>query len=187
MPSYSGAIFRRVKRFDSAAPPTRIGQSMPAARRSCAVDHHHLRRLHQQPGEADRRRAGAPGRPRTSSSGGTLMPRLMTLKPLLPRMMSTRFLPMSCTSPFTVASTMRALAPTLSALLHVRLEVRDRGLHRLGDLQHLGDDHLVGVEQAADLVHAGHQRAVDDLERRARPAAPRRGRRTSPSFVPSRM
>ena len=53
-------------------------------------------------------------------------------------------------------------------LLHVRFEMRDRGLHRLGRLQNFGDDHLVGVEQAPDLVHALHQRAVDDFERAAR-------------------
>ena len=41
----------------------------------------------------------------TSFSGGTLMPRFTTWKPLLARMISTRFLPMSWTSPFTVAST----------------------------------------------------------------------------------
>ena len=52
-------------------------------------------------------------------------------------------------------------------LLHVRFEVRDRGLHRLGRLQNFGDDHLVGVEQAPDFVHALHQRAVDDFERAA--------------------
>jgi hypothetical protein len=34
------------------------------------------------------------------------------------------------------------------ALLHELLEVRDGGLHRLGRLQHLGDDHLVVVEAA---------------------------------------
>src|SRR5580700_10460352 len=38
-------------------------------------------------------------------SPGCLMPRLTTLKPLLVRIMSTRFFPMSWTSPFTVAST----------------------------------------------------------------------------------
>src|SRR5664279_4269504 len=37
---------------------------------------------------------------------GCLMPRFTTEYPLLDRMMSTRFLPMSCTSPLTVASTM---------------------------------------------------------------------------------
>ena len=41
----------------------------------------------------------------------TLMPRLITSYPLLVRMMSTRFLPMSCTSPFTVASTTRPRPP----------------------------------------------------------------------------
>ena len=39
-----------------------------------------------------------------SRSEGTLIPRFTTVKPLLERMMSTRFLPMSWTSPFTVAS-----------------------------------------------------------------------------------
>ena len=70
---------------------------------------------------------------------------------------------MSCTSPFTVASTMRALASALSAFSMCGSRCADGRLHRLGRLQHLGDDHLVGAEQAADLVHAGHQRAVDDL------------------------
>ena len=46
------------------------------------------------------------------------------------------------------------------------LEVIDRGLHGFGRLQHLGDDQLVVVEQPSDLRHAGHQRAVDDVERR---------------------
>ena len=103
-----------------------------------------------------------------SCSDGTLMPRFTTSKPLLERMMSTRFLPMSWTSPLTVASsTLPRERPF--RLLHVRLEMRHRGLHHLGALQHLGDDQLVVVEQAADLAHAVHQRAVDDVERR-RPA-----------------
>ena len=51
-------------------------------------------------------------------------------------------------------------------LLHEPLEVRDRGLHRLRGLEHLGDDELVVVEEPADLVHAAHERAVDDVERR---------------------
>ena len=51
-------------------------------------------------------------------------------------------------------------------LLHELLEVGDGGLHGLGRLQHLGHDQLVVVEQPADLRHAGHQRAVDDVERR---------------------
>ena len=51
-------------------------------------------------------------------------------------------------------------------LLHELFEVVDRGLHGLGRLQHLGHDQLVVVEQPADFGHAGHQRAVDDVERR---------------------
>ncbi len=43
-----------------------------------------------------------------SCSEGTLMPRFTTWKPLFERMMSTRFLPMSWTSPLTVASRMLA-------------------------------------------------------------------------------
>ena len=50
-------------------------------------------------------------------------------------------------------------------LLHELFEVRDGGLHRFGGLQHFGDDQLVGVEQAADFLHAVHERAVDDVER----------------------
>ena len=51
-------------------------------------------------------------------------------------------------------------------LLHERLEVGHRGLHRLGRLEDFGDDELVVVEEPADLVHALHERAVDDVERR---------------------
>ncbi len=60
----------------------------------------------------------------------------------------------------------------LRALLHVSafsmncFEVADGGLHRFGGLQHFGDDQFVVVEEPADFGHAGHQRAVDDVERR---------------------
>ena len=59
---------------------------------------------------------------------------------------------MSCTSPLTVAS---MILPRVGALglLHERFEIGDRGLHRLGALQHLGDDELVVVEEPADFVH----------------------------------
>ena len=50
--------------------------------------------------------------------------------------------------------------------LHVRLQVVDGELHGLRRLQHLGHDELVGVELAAYLGHAVHQRAVDNLQRR---------------------
>ena len=61
---------------------------------------------------------------------------------------------------------MRALVDAAVGLLHVRLEVGDRGLHRLGRLQHEGQLHLAGGEQLADDLHAGQQQVVDDLERR---------------------
>ena len=44
--------------------------------------------------------------------------------------------------------------------------MRHGGLHRLRRLEDLGHDELVVVEQPSDLVHAPHQRAVDDVERR---------------------
>ena len=50
-------------------------------------------------------------------------------------------------------------------LLHELFEMIDRGLHRLGRLQNLGDDQLIVIEQPADFGHAGHQRAIDDFER----------------------
>jgi hypothetical protein len=46
------------------------------------------------------------------------------------------------------------------------LEIRDRGLHRLGRLQHERQLHLAGAEQLADHLHAGEQMDVDDVERR---------------------
>ncbi len=42
-------------------------------------------------------------------------------------------------------------------LLHVRLEVGDRGLHGLGRLQHERQLHLPGAEQVADHLHAAEQ------------------------------
>ena len=70
---------------------------------------------------------------------------------------------MSCTSPRTVASTIRPL-PDVVAGLHVRLEVRDGGLHHFGGLQDERQLHLPGPEQLADGLHARQQRVVDDLQ-----------------------
>ena len=50
--------------------------------------------------------------------------------------------------------------------LHVRLQVSHGEFHRLGGLEHFGHDKLVGVELAAHLVHAGHQRAVNHFQGR---------------------
>ena len=47
-----------------------------------------------------------------------------------------------------------ALAAVAVDLLHVRLEVGDRGLHRLGRLEHERQLHLAGAEQLADDLHA---------------------------------
>ncbi len=49
-------------------------------------------------------------------------------------------------------------------LLHVGLEVGDRGLHGLGRLEHERELHLAGAEQLAHHLHAAEQVLVDDLE-----------------------
>ena len=51
--------------------------------------------------------------------------------------------------------------------LHERFEVRDRLLHDAGTLHHLREEHLSRAEQAADDVHAVHQRTLNDVERLA--------------------
>ena len=77
------------------------------------------------------------------------------------------FFPMSCTSPFTVASDDATGAPILVALLgfHVRLEVGDRALHRAGALHDLREEHPPRAEQVADDAHPVHQRPFDHVER----------------------
>ena len=50
-------------------------------------------------------------------------------------------------------------------LLHERLEVGDRALHRAGALHDLRQEHLAGAEELADDLHAVHQRPLDDVER----------------------
>ncbi len=58
--------------------------------------------------------------------------------------------------------------PALAAgvgLLHVRLEVGHRRLHRLGRLQHERQLHLAGGEQLADHLHPVQQDVVDDRQR----------------------
>jgi hypothetical protein len=94
------------------------------------------------------------------------MPMLTTVNPLLDRMMSTRFLPMSWHVALDGGEHDRALA-LLVGLLHVRLEPGDRGLHDLGRLQHERQLHLALAEQLADDLHASEQVVVDDVERRA--------------------
>src|SRR5690606_17190031 len=43
-------------------------------------------------------------------------------------------------------------------------QMSDGLLHHPGGLDHLGQEHLARAEQVADHVHAGHQRAFDDLD-----------------------
>ncbi len=82
------------------------------------------------------------------------------------------FLPMSCTSPFTVARTTRAAAGRALLLrLHVRLEIRNRTLHGARALDDLRQEHLSGAEEVADDLHPVHQRPLDDVERPLREAA----------------
>ena len=75
------------------------------------------------------------------------------------------FLPMSWTSPLTVA--IRTLAARLafvaaaeswpSRLFHERQQISDRLLHHAGALDHLRQEHLARPEQVADDIHAVHQ------------------------------
>ena len=85
------------------------------------------------------------------------------------------FLPMSWTSPLTVA---RTILPCVLATLpgrdhrrllglHERRQVGDRLLHHARRLDHLRQEHLAGAEQVADHAHAVHQRPFDDQQRPA--------------------
>ncbi len=56
--------------------------------------------------------------------------------------------------------------------LHVRLEIRDRTLHRAGALHDLRKEHLSRAEEIADDLHPVHERPFDDVERTRR-IAPR--------------
>ena len=83
------------------------------------------------------------------------------------------FLPMSCTSPLTVASTTRLRGRGLGLLrLHERLQVGDRTLHRARALHDLRQEHLPRAEEVAHDLHPVHERALDHVER-ARELLPR--------------
>ena len=49
--------------------------------------------------------------------------------------------------------------------LHMRQQPGHRLLHDARRLHHLRQEHLSGAEQVADDIHAGHQRAFDDMQR----------------------
>ena len=67
--------------------------------------------------------------------------------------------------------------------LHVGQQPRHRLLHHPGGFDDLRQEHLSRAEQVADDVHAGHQRAFDDMQRAlgGRAAPPRCRRRYSRS------
>ena len=100
-------------------------------------------------------------------SVGTITPRSITSKLLHWSTTPTMFLPMSCTSPLTVASTILPFERARLARLaiEVRHQVRDRLLHDARRLHDLRQEHLAGAEQVADDVHAVHQRAFDHGQR----------------------
>ena len=79
------------------------------------------------------------------------------------------FLPMSWTSPLTVAiSTLPRACVRVAAggllRFHERRQIGDRLLHHAGRLHHLRQEHLARAEQVADDAHAVHQRAFDDRQ-----------------------
>ena len=137
---------------------------MPASLQIAGRDHHLLRALHQQPGEAD----------------GIRLVLAVRLDQLIRRHLDAQIdhvvavvaendLDQVLADIVDVA--LHGGEHDLAArrgvgLLHELFEMVDGGLHRFGRLQHFGDDQLVVVEQPADFGHAGHQRAVDDVERR---------------------
>ncbi len=81
------------------------------------------------------------------------------------------FLPMSCTSPFTVAMSTTAVRAGVrirgAFLLHVGSQPRHRALHHSRALHHLRQEHFARAKQVADDLHAVHQRSFDDQERPA--------------------
>ena len=64
----------------------------------------------------------------------------------------------------------RPLRPAVARLLvlHVRLQVRDRALHRARALDDLRQEHPAGAEEVADDLHPVHQRPFDHVERARR-------------------
>ena len=88
-------------------------------------------------------------------SGATSTPRSITSKPPPSSMEATRFLPMSCRSPFTVPITTR---PTGSAPRggQQRPDQLQGALHGPGGQQQFGHEVLVALEAPAHLVHGRH-------------------------------
>ena len=81
------------------------------------------------------------------------------------------FLPMSCTSPLTVAMRIlpwaRLAPPDLLFRLHEGQQPGDGFFHDARAFDHLRQKHFARAEQIAHDAHAGHQRAFDDGQRPA--------------------
>ena len=82
------------------------------------------------------------------------------------------FLPMSWTSPFTVAMRTRPWVRAFAAAgerggflsLHEREKPRDGFFHHACAFHDLRQEHFSRAEEIADDAHAGHERAFDDEE-----------------------
>ncbi len=86
-----------------------------------------------------------------------------------PATTATMFLPMSWTSPLTVAITILPLA-VVTPVRRFSASISGSRIATAffitrADLTTWGQEHLAGAEQLADDVHAVHQRAFDDVER----------------------
>ena len=126
-------------------------------------DHHLLGRLHQEPGEADRVGLVAVVRGdqvlRRHLDAQVDDPVAVVLEDDLDQVLA------DVVDVALHGGEHDGAAGGVLVLGHELLEVGDGGLHGLGGLEHLGHDELVVVEEAPDLLHALHERPVDDVER----------------------
>ena len=100
--SYEGSILFTVNFSVIAAPPTNIGISIPASRRTATVFTISAADFTRSP-ESPTKSAFSVIIASLIFSAGVLIPRSITLYPLFPIIIPTRFFPISWTSPLTVA------------------------------------------------------------------------------------
>ena len=151
------------------APPINSGMSRPW-RSISAASRHIWPRLGVISPETPIRSAFSSRAVSRICAAGTMTPRSITSKLLQRSTTPTMFLPMSCTSPLTVAVTIVpegfGRGPALALFrLDEGHEVGNRLLHDAGALDHLRQEHLASAEQVADHVHAVHERPLDHRER----------------------
>ncbi len=102
----------------------------------------------------------------TKVSTGTSQPTSVTVKPAALSMLQTIVLPISWMSPATVPATAtpsERLAPPAAS--RAGCKDGDRGLHRLGPLDELGEEELAAGEEVADLLDALDEAQVEDVDR----------------------